>query len=262
MLFKKSCIEKRSSKNWSPILLYGFEKILTKFNQKFKKLSLKMTVENDDKKIEEIVETFTNTMKKGYMSGLILMILEKEPSHGYQIKNDIKEFTKGVWNPTSSTIYMLLGSLQNKELVAFKEEVIESGRAKKIYQITEKGKQTLKMLLQEQSAMFESIKSILLSTLEMVDATDESFVKTIEDLIYFPFFNLAGNDKKESMAKLPLEEQIDELELFKAIYQTRLNLITKNIEKIDSMLSKLKREKKNETIEQKTKTLTSQQKQA
>ncbi|GAH60856.1 unnamed protein product [marine sediment metagenome] len=45
-----------------------------------------MIKKNDYKKIEEIVDLFGVTMKKGFMSSLILLVLEKESCHGYKIK--------------------------------------------------------------------------------------------------------------------------------------------------------------------------------
>ena len=69
---------------------------------------------NNNKKIKDIVEAFDTTMKKGFMSGLILLVLQKEASHGYKIQKEIEELTLGEWKPTSSNIYPLLDSLKKK----------------------------------------------------------------------------------------------------------------------------------------------------
>ena len=70
-----------------------------------------MTQNNDINKIEKIVDSFDNAMKKGFISGLILFVLEKKKSHGYKIAEEINELTASVFQPTVSTLYPLLKSL-------------------------------------------------------------------------------------------------------------------------------------------------------
>ena len=61
-------------------------------------------------------------MKKGFISTQILLILEKEPCHGYKIGKAIEERTLGVWTPPASTLYTVLNYMHEHELIACTED--------------------------------------------------------------------------------------------------------------------------------------------
>jgi len=196
-----------------------------------------MTESSDDKKIKEIVDSFEVAMKKGFMSGLILMVLEKEPCHGYKIIKEIEKRTFGVWHPQSSNIYPLLDSIRKKGLIEC-IEIDESGRTKKIYDITSKGKETLKMLLQKHSMMINSIRSMLLSTLDITDIHDPSFLGDLEKLISHPGIGLMMEDS--------IESKIEILKYNKEMTKQRLKIMNSNLQIMDNILSKLESELNNE----------------
>ncbi len=198
-----------------------------------------MTESSDDKKIKEIVDSFEVAMKKGFMSGLILMVLEKEPCHGYKILKEIEKYTFGVWHPRSSNIYPLLDSIRKKGLIKC-IEVDDSGRSKKIYDITPKGKETLKMLLQKHSMMIDSIRSIVLSTLDITDIHDPSFLEDLEKLICFPGIELMMEDSSAS--------KIEILRYNKEMIKQRLKIMNSNLQIIENILLKLEEKAKNEEI--------------
>jgi DNA-binding PadR family transcriptional regulator len=189
-----------------------------------------MTENSEDKKIKEIVDNFEVAMKKGFMSGLILMVLEKESCHGYKILKEIEERTFGVWHPRSSNIYPLLDSISKKGLIEC-IEVDDSGRSKKIYGITPKGRETLKMLVQKHSMMIDSIRSIVLSTLDISDVHDPSFLEDLEKLISFPGIDLMKEDS--------IESKIELLKYNKEMTKQRLKIMNNNLQIMDNILSKL-----------------------
>jgi DNA-binding PadR family transcriptional regulator len=178
-------------------------------------------------------------MKKGFMSGLILMVLEKEPCHGYKILKEINNRTYGVWHPQSSNIYPLLDSISKKGLIEC-VEVEESGRNKKIYEITPKGSETLKMLLQKHSMMLNSIRSMLLSTLDITsDIHDPSiFSENLEKLISHPGVGL--------MMENSIESKIEILKYNREMTKQRLKIMKSNLQEMENILSKLESELKNE----------------
>ena len=63
---------------------------------------------------EKIAEKFENAMKTGFISSLILIVLERKPSYGYKIGKEIEERTLGIWNPPSSTMYTVLKDMTKK----------------------------------------------------------------------------------------------------------------------------------------------------
>lgn len=185
---------------------------------------------NNNKKIEEIVESFDTTMKKGFMNGLILLVLEKEASHGYKIQKEIEELTLGEFKPTSSNIYPLLESLKNKELIACIESD-STGRQKKIYEITRKGQDTVKMLVQKHQIMVESIKSIILSTLGITDVDNPSFMDDLEKII--------TSGPLKAITTNSIEEKLDALRYHKELLKQRMNMMSINLEKSEEILSKM-----------------------
>ena len=184
---------------------------------------------NNNKKIEEIVEAFDTTMKKGFMSGLILLVIQKEASHGYKIQKEIEELTLGEFKPTSSNIYPLLESLKNKELIACIESDL-TGRQKKIYEITQKGQDTVKMLVHKHQMMVESIKSIILSTLGITDVDNPSFVDELEKIMGGPLKAITTNS---------FEEKIVTLRYHKELLKKRMNMMSVNLEKSEEILLKM-----------------------
>ena len=203
-----------------------------------------MTQNNDIDKIENIVDSFDNAMKKGFISGLILFVLEKERGHGYKIAEEINGLTASVFQPTVSTLYPLLKSLNKKGLIDC-TEVDDSGRKKKIYEITSKGKETLKMIIQKHQIMTESIKSIILSTLDITDETEPSFLEDIERLISIPEMELIRTQSTES------KEEI--LTYHKKLLEKRIEIMQKNLETINDILFKLEKKRDKGDIEHSSK---------
>ena len=199
-----------------------------------------MTQNNDINKIENIVDSFDNAMKKGFVSGLILFVLEKERAHGYKIAEEIDQLTVGVFQPTVSTLYPLLKSLSEKGLIDCIEED-DSGRRRKIYEMTSKGEETLKMIIQKHQIMTESIKSIILSTLDITDVTEPSFLEDIERLISIPEMELIRTQSADS------KEEI--LEYHKKLLEERIKIMQKNLRAIDDILIKLKKKRENGDID-------------
>ncbi|TFG21641.1 MAG: PadR family transcriptional regulator [Promethearchaeota archaeon] len=199
-----------------------------------------MTQNNDINKIENIVDSFDNAMKKGFVSGLILVVLEKERGHGYKIAEEIDELTDHVFQPTVSTLYPLLRSLNEKGLIDC-IEVDDSGRQKKVYEITSKGKETLKMIIQKHQIMTESIKSIILSALDITDVTEPSFLEEIERLISYPGMELIKSQSTESKKEI--------MEYHKELLERRIEILQKNLETVKGILIKLEKKRENGDID-------------
>lgn len=135
--------------------------------------------------IKSISDKFEKGMKIGYNNLLILLVLEKKPSHGYLICKEISKHTLGVWNPSISTMYPLLESLKNRDLVKCTED-IESGKLRKIYKLTQKGKDLLKILIQKLKKLTDVIFSLIFSTMVLSEDSTFSEIESIEEFIIYP----------------------------------------------------------------------------
>lgn len=179
---------------------------------------------------EEIAEKFENAMKIGFISALILIVLEKKSSYGYKIGKEIEKRTLGIWNPPSSTMYTALKDMTGKGLISFKESQVE-GRNRKTYEVTPKGKETLKIMLEKHNVIEESIE-----TLKTAMLGDEKGVLPKGFHKIGPFDLILNRlDEKSD------EEKLDYLKLQKLRFsqdKSRLNTILKRIEENIIQLNK------------------------
>lgn len=79
---------------------------------------------------------------KGTLPTLILQALDREPSHGYRIAQDIKTRSQGVLDFKEGTLYPALHKLEKEGLVESYEQA-EKGRTRRYYRITEAGRAVL-----------------------------------------------------------------------------------------------------------------------
>lgn len=74
---------------------------------------------------------------------IILSILEKKESYGYEIIQKVKELSNGKIAYGDGTLYPVLHKLEKKELIVSSWKISESGRKRKYYLISRKGKKEL-----------------------------------------------------------------------------------------------------------------------
>lgn len=114
-----------------------------------------MTSETEDK-------TTANWMKeaqKGYIRMGVLILLNKKPSHGYEIMKEINCRTKGFWQPTAGGVYPILRDLEKSGYIKGHWET-QKNRRLKIYKITESGEQILRKAILKQTEIFNNIGSL------------------------------------------------------------------------------------------------------
>lgn len=74
---------------------------------------------------------------------IILSILSKGESYGYEIIQKIKKISNGRMTYADGTLYPVLHKLEKKELISSYWKIAENTRKRKYYKITEKGKKEL-----------------------------------------------------------------------------------------------------------------------
>jgi len=179
--------------------------------------------------VEELAEKFEKAMKKGFISTLILLVLEKEPMHGRQIKKAIEERTFGGWEPTDSTMYTILKNLREKNLIIpFKQEEDEKII---VYEITKAGEKTLDIMIKKEQEIRESLRSIIASTFGFED----EFPQFGDDFFrHGPPFNRL-NLKSET-------EELKILEFQRAFIKKRIEILTRKLQNIEEKISKLEKQ--------------------
>jgi len=111
---------------------------------------------------EKEEKTTTNWLKeaqKGYIRMGVLILLNKKPSHGYEIMKEINTRTKGFWKPTAGGVYPILRDLEESRYIEG-EWQIQKNRKIKVYKITESGELILRRAIVKQAEIFNNIGSL------------------------------------------------------------------------------------------------------
>ncbi len=103
-------------------------------------------------------------MRKGFLKLIVLKIISERPIHGYDIIAEIESKTRGHWVPSPGSIYPALEFLESKGYIAM-EEVDR----KKVYTITEEGREALKHIDMKRRELAKEINAIFEDTTEEND---------------------------------------------------------------------------------------------
>ena len=84
----------------------------------------------------------SSDVMRGFNSLILLSILMKEDSYGYQISNTIKVLTDGKYIMKETTLYSAFNRLEKSELIESYSSTETNGRPRTYYRITDLGRQT------------------------------------------------------------------------------------------------------------------------
>ena len=139
---------------------------------------------------------------------LILLILARQETHGYEIMQRLRTITRNRIKASPGTIYPLLEKLETQGYITHKEK--KSGKkTKKIYSLTEKGILLLKLNSQQ-------IKDTLINVIQLINDT----IPKIE------------------------EKKIGNKELIKDFIQKEKEILTKIREQINKRIKEIQKELK------------------
>lgn len=93
----------------------------------------------------------------------VLKLLERRQMYGYELVESLAQRTQGVLALGQSTLYPLLYNLEAKELIEATWETSDSGRERKYYRLTGKGKKRLAEDEKQWSALVGAMQSIGIS---------------------------------------------------------------------------------------------------
>jgi len=89
-----------------------------------------------------MIETMIGEALKGHLDLLLLSILADGPAHGYAVIEALRARSEGVFDLPEGTIYPALHRLEDQGLLKSSWSQ-DSGRRKRIYQLTPKGQKAL-----------------------------------------------------------------------------------------------------------------------
>ena len=192
-----------------------------------------MTKENEEK-------TTTNWLKeaqKGYIRIGVLILLNKKPSHGYEIMKEINSRTKGFWQPTAGGVYPILRDLENLGYIEGEWQT-QRNRKLKVYKITESGELILRRAIVKQAEILNNIGSL--------------FREFSRDVLNVETTNIAIPEMPSPFTPF-LEEKINSKENLKHLEQTRkhanetVKMMQERLKQVNKRIREIKKQTNNDS---------------
>jgi DNA-binding PadR family transcriptional regulator len=114
-----------------------------------------MSKESEDK----TTQSWMKEAQKGYIRMGLLILINRKPSHGYEIMKEINNRTKGYWTPTPGGVYPILRDLEKSGYIKGQWET-QKNRKLKVYKITKSGQAILKQAILKQSEIFNNMENL------------------------------------------------------------------------------------------------------
>jgi transcriptional regulator len=97
---------------------------------------------------------------KGHLDLLLLAMLQTEPAHGYAIAERLRRQSGGTFDLPEGTLYPALHRLEHARLLTSRWSD-ESGRRRRIYQLTAKGQRRLSSKQQEWRQFAHAVHAVV-----------------------------------------------------------------------------------------------------
>ena len=111
-----------------------------------------------NQKQEYDVENTKSQMRKGFLEFPVLLIIGAKATYAPDI---LKELKKANLLVVEGTLYPLLSRLKRSDLVAYEWQESRSGPPRKIYTITDKGKEVLLQLETSWKSLDKSVNTLI-----------------------------------------------------------------------------------------------------
>jgi PadR family transcriptional regulator, regulatory protein PadR len=98
---------------------------------------------------------------KGSTSTLILSLLNSKPMYGYEIIKELESKSNGIFSFKEGTIYPILHSLEEKELIVSYWGEGTGKRKRKYYKINNQGKEFIQEKKEEWSVFKNAVDEVL-----------------------------------------------------------------------------------------------------
>lgn len=111
---------------------------------------------------------FESQLLKGVAPAVVLQILSRGEMYGYELGKAIEERSAEILTLGKGTLYPLLYNLEAKKLIRGRWEKKKTGRRKRFYSITDKGKAQLARQTQELKGLYTGLDLIFGKALRLV----------------------------------------------------------------------------------------------
>lgn len=99
----------------------------------------------------------TEGLKRGTIDILLLALLQKEDMYGYQICQELKEKSQGLFTMTEGSLYPTLYRMLDKGYISDRSELVGRRRKRVYYHLEDAGREYLKEALEQYYSLTRGI---------------------------------------------------------------------------------------------------------
>ena len=166
----------------------------------------------------------------------VLILLNKKPSHGYEIMKEINSRTKGFWQPTAGGVYPILRDLEKCGYIKGQWQT-QNNRRLKVYKITESGELILRRAIVKQAEISNNIGILFREfARDVLNIEADSFMPNMPSL-FTPFLE----EKPDS------EESLKNLEHQRKHAYEAYKMMQEKLKQIDNRIKEIKEQKSNDS---------------
>jgi len=192
-----------------------------------------MITDNEDK-------TTANWMKetqKGIIRMGVLILINKKPSHGYEIMKEINSRTKGFWQPTAGGVYPILRDLEKSGYIKGQWQT-QKNRRLRVYQITVSGEQILRKAILKQTEITNNIGNLF-----------REFARDVLniELENWPMPNMPSPLSPFLEEKIGAERNLEQLEHERKHIYEIAKTIRERLKLLDKRIAEIKKEEKTDS---------------
>ena len=116
---------------------------------------------NDSPDFTKRLMAIKKTILDGNVETMLLAILDRAPSYGYEIVRLLNEQSSGVLSLGEGTVYPVLHRLEKRKLISSFWEKTDSGRPRKYYRLTKSGMKLLTENRQQWTSLVKVMDAFL-----------------------------------------------------------------------------------------------------
>ena len=105
-----------------------------------------------------------NSFRKGIMSLVLLSLLRKEDMYGYQLVQETRNLSGGRIQTQEGSLYPVLYKLQEKGYISDRKVLVGKRMTRVYYHLEPSGREYLKTLMEEYSAICTGVNMIMEAT--------------------------------------------------------------------------------------------------
>jgi DNA-binding PadR family transcriptional regulator len=106
--------------------------------------------------MNDLLETWENTYKKGLLSFWILLLLDQRPTYAFEMNPLIRELSQGTISADENSLYRALNRFEQLGIISSQRQPSELGPTRRYYSLTDAGRDLLIRFTRRNLLVFQS----------------------------------------------------------------------------------------------------------